>query len=66
MLPINNNTAQVRFKTIHKFKNAQDKVTNWSGIVTYRYVSTPLSQEEMYQNPLGFQITRYRRDQDSL
>lgn len=63
---INNNTAQVRFQTQIKPKNGQDKEVNWSGILTYRYVSTPLKQQDLYQNPLGFQVTSYRREQDSL
>jgi type IV secretion system protein VirB8 len=34
-------------------------------VVKFRYTSTPVKNEWRFDNPLGFQVTDYRRDQES-
>ena len=35
-------------------------------MVRFRYTTAPLKNEYRFDNPLGFQATEYRRDQESL
>lgn len=62
---LSNSTAQVRFQTI---KTTRDRSENdhWIAALTFRYVQKPASLADRFKNPLGFQITRYRRDQEIL
>lgn len=61
----NNRTAIVRFSTQHvgQTGSAED---HWVALMHFRYVREPQSNEWRFDNPLGFQITDYRRDQESL
>ena len=34
--------------------------------ISYGFANTPLRMEDRFNNPLGFQVTRYRRDADGL
>ena len=56
-------TAQVRFQTI-KTTADRDTIEHWIAVLTFRYVQKPTALADRFQNPLGFQITRYRRDQE--
>ena len=56
-------TAQVRFQTI-KSSRDRETVEHWVAVLTFRYVQKPTSLADRFKNPLGFQITRYRRDQE--
>ena len=35
-------------------------------MIRFRYTTSPLKNEYRFDNPLGFQVTDYRRDQESL
>jgi type IV secretion system protein VirB8 len=60
----NNRTALVRFST--EQKSAAEIVTgNWVSLVRFRYTSTPMRNEFRFDNPLGFQVLEYRRDQET-
>lgn len=64
---LNRNTAQVRFSTETKRTNSSAPIINhWVGILQFRYTSTPMKNEYRFDNPLGFQVTSYRRDQESV
>ncbi len=39
---------------------------HWSAIIAFRYVQPPVEREALEINPLGFQVTQYRRDQARL
>lgn len=56
-------TAQVRFQTI-KTTAGREEIEHWIAVLTFRYVQKPTALADRFQNPLGFQITRYRRDQE--
>ena len=58
-------TAQVRFRTITTTRD-RESIEHWIAALTFRYVQKPASLADRFKNPLGFQITRYRRDQEML
>jgi type IV secretion system protein VirB8 len=57
-------TAKVRFETQRKDVNADPVRYDWSAVVTYRFTGQPMKQEDRLLNPLGFQVTGYRRDNE--
>ena len=60
----NNRTALVRFST--EEKSQTNVVTrHWVSLLRFRYTSTPMRNEYRFENPLGFQVTEYRRDQET-
>ena len=60
----NNRTALVRFSTDQK--TATDVTThNWVSLVRFRYTAAPMRNEWRFDNPLGFQVDEYRRDQET-
>ncbi len=60
----NNRTALVRFSTDQK--TATDVTTrNWVSLVRFRYTAAPMRNEWRFDNPLGFQVIEYRRDQET-
>jgi len=60
---LSDTTAQVRFQTI-KNATGRESTEHRVAILTFRYVQKPTSLSDRFKNPLGFQITRYRRDQE--
>ncbi len=61
----NNSTAIVRFSTTEKSETeAIDR--HWISVVRFRYTDTPIKNEWRFENPLGFQVTSYRRDQETV
>lgn len=60
----NNRTALVRFST--EEKTATNVVTrNWVSLVRFRYTTAPMRNQWRFDNPLGFQVLEYRRDQET-
>jgi len=39
---------------------------HWIAIITYEFSSAKMSEADRYINPLGFQVTSYRRDPETL
>lgn len=62
---LNRTTATVRFLTETKMDNTV-KREHWVSVIRYRYTTAPLKNEYRFDNPLGFQVMEYRRDQESL
>jgi len=60
----NNRTALVRFSTEEK-SQTNTVVRHWVSLIRFRYTSTPIKNEYRFENPLGFQVTEYRRDQET-
>jgi type IV secretion system protein VirB8 len=61
------NTAMVRFSTMRTDPGARPQVAqHWAAVVTYRYSNADMSAADRLTNPLGFQVTRYRRDAETL
>lgn len=45
---------------------ASGQSTNFVSAISFGFNGRPLSQADRFDNPLGFQVTRYRRDPDGL
>ena len=61
----NQRTALVRFST--EEKSQTNIVTrHWVSLIRFRYTSAPARNEYRFQNPLGFQVLEYRRDQETI
>lgn len=61
---LSDNTAMVRFVTYRADGGARRDEIPWSAVISYRFSGEPMSAEDRLQNPLGFQVTRYRRNAD--
>jgi type IV secretion system protein VirB8 len=62
---LNERTAAVRFQTTRK--NDRENVTeHWVANVRFRYTSEPMRNDYRFDNPLGFQVTEYRKDQETV
>ena len=65
--PIGGNAALVRFDTIRSDSGAQPQApTSWVAVIRYHYSTAPMSLDDRFVNPLGFQVTSYRKDQEVL
>ena len=61
----NATTALVRFSTLEKSET--DAIPrHYISVVRYRYTETPEKNEWRFENPLGFQVYDYRRDQETV
>jgi type IV secretion system protein VirB8 len=61
----NSRTALVRFSTLEN-SGTRSVERAWQALVRFRYTSTPVTNELRFENPLGFQVTEYRRDQETV
>ena len=65
--PIGRNAALVRFETQRRDAGGQAQPPHaWVAVIRYRYSGEPMSVEDRFVNPLGFQVLRYRRDAEAL
>ena len=65
--PMGANTAMVRFETQRRDAGGQAQPPHaYVAIIRYRYSGEPMSVEDRFVNPLGFQVLRYRRDAEAL
>lgn len=65
--PVARDVAMVRFET--RMRGADGRTTPigaWVAMIRYRFAGEPMRLEDRYENPLGFQVVRYRRDQEAL
>jgi type IV secretion system protein VirB8 len=61
----NASTAIVRFSTTEK-SDTESIVRHWISVVRFRYTDTPIRNDWRFDNPLGFQVYSYRRDQETV
>jgi type IV secretion system protein VirB8 len=65
--PMGQNAALVRFDTVRSDAGAQPQTAGaWVAVIRYRYSDAPMSLEDRFVNPLGFQVVRYRKDPEAL
>jgi type IV secretion system protein VirB8 len=65
--PLGPDTALVRFETQRRDAGGQLQPPHpWVAVVRYRYSGEPMTAEDRFVNPLGFQVVRYRRDAEAL
>lgn len=61
-----NRSALVRFDTARRDRNGPLALPRgWVAIITYRFSNEPMSTEDRYLNPLGFQVLSYRRSAET-
>jgi type IV secretion system protein VirB8 len=59
-------TALVRFDTTRTDVGAAAGSTqSWAAVLAFRYSGAPMAMGDRFVNPLGFQVTRYRRDAET-
>ncbi|MFC3715152.1 virB8 family protein [Luteimonas soli] len=64
---ISKNQAQVRFVRREKRNSDQQPVeTRWIATIAYQYLNPPLKEAERLINPVGFQVTDYRLDPETV
>lgn len=64
---ISSGVAMVRFDTRRAALNGGlPEVQSHVAAISFGFANAPLRMEDRFDNPLGFQVTRYRRDADGL
>ena len=59
-------TALVRFETTRREAGSSPAPPQpWAAVIAFRYSNAPMSMADRFVNPLGFQVTRYRRDAEA-
>jgi type IV secretion system protein VirB8 len=59
-------TALVRFSTTRQDAGGGAQAPRyWAAALAFRYADAPMSMGDRFINPLGFQVTRYRRDSET-
>ncbi len=60
-------TALVRFETVrHDSGGGVTPQGSFVAVMAFRYTGAPMRMEDRFLNPLGFQVTSYRRDSSSV
>ena len=64
---LKSDTAAVRYM-LTRTDDTTGEVTasHWVGIVTFHYADTPMRVRDRWVNPLGFEVTGFRADQEAL
>ena len=61
------NRSLVRFTTTRIDPGARPQPPQyWASVINYEFSSATMSEADRLTNPLGFQVTRYRRDAETL
>ena len=60
------NVAQVRYVRTERKAGGVEVQSRWVATIEFRFVSQPASEDARGVNPLGFQVTNYRNDPESL
>lgn len=64
---LSNDRSMVRFTTVQTDPGGQPQPPQyWVSVINYGFSSTAMSEADRLTNPLGFQVTRYRRDAERL
>jgi type IV secretion system protein VirB8 len=64
---LSENSALVRFASTRRDQGAaEQQMENWVAVIKYRYSSAPMTVEDRYVNPLGFEVIDYRKDAETL
>jgi type IV secretion system protein VirB8 len=63
---ISTHSALVRFETERRDGDLAGERRAYAAVVGFRYTGAPVRNEDRLNNPLGFQVTAYRRDSESV
>jgi len=65
--PMGQGAAMVRYDTRRTDQGGQPQLLgSWVAVIRYRFSGEPMQVEDRYINPLGFQVTQYRRDAEAI
>lgn len=64
--PLARDSALVRFDTVRSDAAASQPPAAWVAVIRYHYSDSPMSLEDRFVNPLGFQVISYRKDAEVL
>jgi type IV secretion system protein VirB8 len=60
-------SALVRFASVRRDQGGTElPPENWVAIIRYRFSNAPMTVEDRYVNPLGFEVIDYRKDAETL
>jgi type IV secretion system protein VirB8 len=64
---LSTDTSMVRFTTVRTDRGSQAQEPQyWAAIISYRFSRSEMSEADRFTNPLGFLVTRYRKDAERL
>ena len=68
VLFLNNKTATVQFRTVQTDlqSGTSAKPQFWVGMVEFRVTGAPLENKYRFDNPIGFQVTQYHKEQSAI
>lgn len=65
--PLGGNRAMVRFETVRRDAGGRQLPGQpWVAVIAYRYSGEPMSLEDRFLNPLGFEATAYQRNPEAF
>ena len=65
--PLSDGRAMIRFNTTVTGVNGRSQAPQlWVSLVGHSFSSAAMSESDRYLNPLGFQVSSYRRDPETL
>jgi len=65
--PVGRDVAMVRFETRRRDAGGQvGPPSAWIAVIRYHYTGEPMSLEDRFINPLGFEVVRYQRNAEAL
>ncbi|MEM8724837.1 MAG: type IV secretion system protein [Pseudomonadota bacterium] len=65
--PLSEGRAMVRFATTRSDAGASAQQSqHWVAVIGYEFTGAEMSEADRYINPLGFQVTSYRRNAETL
>jgi type IV secretion system protein VirB8 len=65
--PLGANSSLVRFETQRQDAGGHTQpAQSWVAVIRYRFSGEPMAREDRFVNPLGFQVTGYRRDAEDV
>jgi type IV secretion system protein VirB8 len=54
------------WKEVERAASERPVITHWAATVVFKYSGAPMAEKDREINPLGFQVTEYRNDPDTV
>lgn len=65
--PLSDGSSLVRYFTILTDRSGREaEPEHWAAVINYTFSDARMSEDDRLLNPLGFQVTYYRRDRETL
>ena len=64
--PLDDNTATVTFTKTYRAKGKRPVTEAFIAVVTFDFVNRPKSRNDLWKNPLGFEVSNYRAQPRNL